>query len=395
MTATRSKIGDYLASRGAPFYELQLRAGLLRRDSLCVGRRAVIAVAICWAVPLLLSAIDGRAVGHSAQDSFLLDPVAWARFFVAIGAFILAEQMTETSHLQTLRQFERAPVIAPTSFEDAVKAVVIACRRRDSRLAEALCLMLALVISCFSYRNLTGTYGSSWAIESMSDGSSRLTLGAWWCLLISGPIFWFLFLRSLWRASVWSALLRRLARLELRLVSTHPDGNGGLGFVGQVPNAYTLFVLGVSCVVSAALAKHGLQQELTATTITAVLGGWLVVVFGLLSFPLTAFSKPLAHLKMETLAATGAQATQFHRASERKTLGRNIAVPDQAEVEAQGDIADPSKQYDTTRKLSLWLFNRSALVPVAAAALLPIAAAAATQLPYKELMGIVRKLLLL
>src|SRR5262245_52255280 len=130
MTAAQSRIGEYLASHGAPFYDVQLRAGLLRRDSLCVGRRALIAISICWAVPLLLSAIKGHAVGPVSQDPFLLDPVAWARFFAGVGAFILAEQMTEESHLETLRQFERAPVIAQSSFEDGAKAVLLACRQR-------------------------------------------------------------------------------------------------------------------------------------------------------------------------------------------------------------------------------------------------------------------------
>jgi hypothetical protein len=41
-------------------------------------------------------------------------------------------------------------------------------------------------------------------------------------------LFWFLLLRWLWRHAVWGLLLRDLARLELRLVATHPDGAGGL-----------------------------------------------------------------------------------------------------------------------------------------------------------------------
>jgi hypothetical protein len=69
------------------------------------------------------------------------------------------------------------------------------------------------------------------------------------------------------------------------------------------------------------------EQALTTTTLTMVMGAWLVIVFGLLGFPLTAFSKPLMQLKKETLSATSAQATQFHRATERKILGRNISAP--------------------------------------------------------------------
>jgi hypothetical protein len=103
---------------------------------------AAIMVAIAWGVPLLLSAIAGRAVGPAGESPFLLDIVVWARFFVAVGAFILAEQMPENSHLETLRQFGRAPMIASGSLQDGIRAVLAACRRRDSHLAEAVCLMV-------------------------------------------------------------------------------------------------------------------------------------------------------------------------------------------------------------------------------------------------------------
>ena len=41
------------------------------------------------------------------------------------------------------------------------------------------------------------------------------------------------------------------------------------------------------------------------------------------------------------------------------------------------------------------MLDRSALLPLAAAALLPLAAAGATILPYKDLLSILKKLLLL
>ena len=90
-----SRIGEYLASHGGPFFELQRRLGVLREDALLAGRRAAIFVALAWGVPLVLSLIAGRAFGPSAMHPFLLDFGAWARFFIAIGLFVLAEQQVE------------------------------------------------------------------------------------------------------------------------------------------------------------------------------------------------------------------------------------------------------------------------------------------------------------
>ncbi len=58
-------------------------------------------------------------------------------------------------------------------------------------------------------------------------------------------------------------------------------------------------------------------------------------------------------------------------------------------------VADPSKVLVSVRKLSVFLLNREGLLPVSAAALLPLVAAGATQLPFKEILKVLKRLLLL
>jgi hypothetical protein len=67
---------------------------------------------------------------------------------------------------------------------------------------------------------------------------------------------------------------------------------------------------------------------------------------------------------------------------------------DRLDGNGSADVADPAKQFEATRKMSTLLLDRSALGPVSAAALLPLVAAGSTQLPYKELLSIFKKLLL-
>ncbi len=192
-------------------------------------------------------------------------------------------------------------------------------------------------------------------------------------------------------------LLREFSRLKLRLVSTHPDGMGGLGFVAQYPNFCSTFILAVSCVVGAALAHQLLRDELSTTVYGSVMTAWLVIVLALFAFPLIAFTKPLSALKQSMLDLSGAQATRFHRQAERKVLGSNVSAPDPSEAEAEAGtgIADPSGLFDKTCKLSVFLLSRSALIPVSAAALLPLIAAGATKMPFKEMLTIAKRLLLL
>ena len=74
-------------------------------------------VALAWGVPLLLSLLAGRAFGPRGHHPYLLDFGAWARFFIATGLFLMAEQQVEYGLHGKLGQFVRAPIIAPELFQ--------------------------------------------------------------------------------------------------------------------------------------------------------------------------------------------------------------------------------------------------------------------------------------
>ena len=394
MTSTPTAIKEYLAARGGPFYELQRQLGLLRDDAFHAPSRAMLFVTLAWGVPLVLSLLAGHAFGPLASKPFLLDPGPVARLLVAVGLFILMELQVERKLRTLLDQFVRAPLIAPGSLAAGADVVTEALRRRDSRTAELICLALAVALSVVVVLTPIDAETSSWRAQAV-DGSMRRTLAGWWCLVVSNPIFWFLLFRWLWRHIVWAMLLRKLSRLELRLSASHPDGSGGLGFVGQYPNVYSTFVLGVSSVVGAAVANQQLHGTLSLANYSAIMAGWLAIVLALFAWPLSAFSRPLARLKEQTTLLASAQATARARAVEREVLGRNVIDAGETDGAKSSDIPDPIKIYDTAQKLSTILIRREALVPVSAAALAPIVLAGAAQLPIKELIGIAKHLLLL
>jgi hypothetical protein len=388
-TLEQKPLTDFLASHGGPFYELQERLHLLHAHSLKVRSRAVIFVALAWGVPLLLGFPDSISL---REGSYLTDLTAWARFFFAIAAFILAEEQVERGLRIRLAQFVRAPLLAPESMATAATAVSVALKERDSRLAEIVALVLAGGAAVTSFLTLEWADTSSWAVNH-SDDDNALTAAGWWSVWVSLPLCFFLLFRGLWRHFVWGRLLRKIARLQLRLVATHPDGKGGLGFLAEYPNAYMFFVFGMSSLIAAALAKNLIRDSLSVTAFSTVMVGWLAIVILLFALPLAAFSPPLAILKQRTLHVLGAQATRYHRSAERKLLGCNVAAD--SGVEADEDISDPTKTFETTRKLSSMLISRTAIVPVTAAALIPFAIAGAMWLPFKEVVSVLKKLLLL
>jgi len=388
-----SRIGEYLAAHGGPFFELQRRLGMLREDALLAGRRATLFVALAWGVPLILSLIAGRAFGYDLDRPYLLDFGAWARFFIAVALFVLAEEQVEYGLDGKLGQFVRAPLLAPASFEAAAHAVLKGLRMRDSRLAEIICACLAAAGALAWLNALVNLDGSNWAAEVV-DGGAHLTLAGWWSVLVSAPLFYFLLFRGLWRYVVWAILLWRVAALELRLVATHPDGKGGLAFLAEYPNAYTMFVFGMSSGMAITVVRHVFEANITSVTFGYIIATWLAIVFAFFTFPLIAFSKPLSDLKQKSAQVLGAEATRYFRAAERALLGRNLAANDPAEA-AQPAASDPSAQFAASRKLSIFLMSRSAIAPLAGAALIPFAIAGATKLPYKEVFSLVKKLIIL
>src|SRR5215510_4223130 len=141
------KLDDFLVSHGGPFYELQRQLGLIHERALRVGPRALLFVGLAWGVPCILSFVQGNAVGSTDSRPFLLDFGVTARFFIAIGLFVLMERQVEESLRTTLAQFVRAPIIGPESIGAAAAAVTRALKQRDSQLAEGVCLAIAAAIS--------------------------------------------------------------------------------------------------------------------------------------------------------------------------------------------------------------------------------------------------------
>jgi hypothetical protein len=119
----------------------------------------------------------------------------------------------------------------------------------------------------------------------------------------------------------------------------------------------------------------------------------MAIVISFFAYPLSAFTPPLVRLKEQGMSLLGAQATQYYRSAERKAIGRNVFADPAPEPDTE--LTDPGKHYEATRKLSTILVSRAAVVPVAAAALIPFAVAGATKLPYKEVLSVLKKLLLL
>lgn len=393
MPEERTDTKPFLIARGGPFHELQRRAGLLASDGSGTRARTAAVAAIAWLAPLGLSLMIGRAFGPLETRPFLLDPGAWARFLVGIVLLVAAESRIEAMVWKCLSALLGIPIIAPSSRTGAIAAIQRARIRRDSSFAEVVCIVLAALLSVLVVYNARGQTSSSWAV-TIADGHASLTLAGWWSVIVSNTLFWFLLMRIFWRHAIWSLLLADIARLDLRLVASHPDKHAGIGFLAEYPNGYVSSTICLSIVLASAIAHQILHATFTATTFSVITGLWAVLVYLFFGLPLAGLAARVAKLKKETISVAGSRATDYQRQVERSVVGRNIAACSDVE-DAGGDAPDPGKLYEAAGKISPLLITRATLVPVFAAGLLPLALVGATQLPFNAILPVLKRLIMI
>jgi len=380
-----------ISSEG-PFYAFQERLGLIGEGQRNIGRRVLLFVLIAWGMPLVLSVFGGPGAGLPAMKEYLGELSIWARYFLAIALFVIMEKQAGAQLRDLLKQLFDSPILSRAVRAPASEAVAWAVRRFGSPWAELACLLAAIAVSWILHVRLAAAGDFSWARQP-GEAGAYVTAAGWWVIAVSNPLFSFLLFRWFWRFVVWCGLLKSLASLEMRLVSTHPDGRGGMGFIGAYPNAFLLLVLAIGSVIGAMLATQLVQGSLEASLWAYVMGAWLVLVLAAFCTPLLPFNKPLARLKQATLVKYDGIATRYFRSAERSMLGENVVATDEDDEETQA-AADPSKTMLLVNKQSVTLINFRKLLPTQLAALLPLAAAGAAFLPLKEILSLLKKILL-
>ncbi len=384
----QSVLGDkFLIGRGAPFYELQRQLGLLAEDRQNLKPRAGIFIALAAGVPLLVAL---ATAGTGAFLAMIGHAGFMTRFVLFVAICFLMESRVEEQIRDYLVTFGQSGLLTPQGRERGMRLVAKALARRDSAAAEGVCIALAAALSLYLGIAHHGQSAASWMYAG-EDGTGRPTPAGWWVLTVSNGLFWFLFFRWIWRVTIWGMLLRRLARLDLRLVATHPDGYGGIGFLIAYPNAFSPLVFAISAVVAAALYHQLAAGQIAPQLYGQLMTAWLAVVLICFSLPLLVFCGPLTELRDRTLTRADRLATRIERAKERGVFGDNILVPGDSD---EGDAPpDPTAFRKAAKSLSTMPVSRRALLPLGAAALVPLLIAGATLLPLKELLKAAKSLI--
>jgi len=378
---------DFSLVLGGPLYQL-FRRSHLAGDALELARRRLLTItAIAWLPLLVLSAIEGRAWSATDAVPFLRDVEANVRFLLALPLLVVAELIVHQRMRPVIGQFVGRHLIPADRREQFDRAVASAYAMRNSVPAEIL--LIALVYGAgimLLWRNYVALPTDTWyAVRGAGDAA--LTMTGRWYVYVSVPLFQFLLLRWYYRMFIWGRFLWQVSRIPLRLVPTHPDRVGGLGFLSGIVYAFAPLAAAHGALLAGLIGNRIFYAGASLTDfkieIVLLLAFLAVVIFG----PFLVFSSQLALAKRTGLAEYGRFAERYVREFDTKWL-RGGAPPDEALV-GSGDIqslADLGNSFDVIKEMRFAPISRDALIRLALTTLAPLSPLGLTMMSLEELL---------
>lgn len=376
---------DFSLVLGGPLYQL-LRRTRLANDALeLVHRRMVFISAIAWLPLLILSILDGH-VWEGVSLPFLKDVDLHCRLLVALPLLIYSELVVHRRMRKVVATFLDRGLIAESQRERFLGIVQSAGRLRNSLIAEILLVAFVYGVGVrFIWQNMAAVSVDTW--YTPTGGGARPLAGLWYGYF-SLPVFQFILFRWYFRLIVWTRFLWQASRLDLRLVPTHPDLSGGLGFLANTVFAFIPLLLAHGVLFSGAIANsifyQGTKLPQHQLEIIALVAAAVFVVLG----PLLVFVGPLSAARRKGLAEYGALANRYVREFDDKWL-RGGAPEGEAFIGSADiqSLADLNNSFDVVRSMNIVPFTKETVFRLAVITLIPLVPLLLTMISLEELIN--------
>lgn len=366
-------LNDFSIVSGGPFYNLIVRLRLVETGSHHAYRRAALFVLLTWLPLLVLSALQGVALGSTVKIPFLFDFAASTRYLIAGPLLIIAEILIDPRLRVIVKHFISSGLVKEEDLQEFESAVKEVSKLRDFAPVE-LVLFAVIVIYAFTGLRFESVSGGISTWHSLGSGSEqRLTFAGWWFVVVSQPLFQFLLLRWLWKLCIWARFLWRVSTLDLHLIPTHPDLAGGLGFLGSGQAQFGIIVLALSIILTAAIGEKIIFGGESLSSYKAIIIAYVVLQLVIFLGPLLVFSPLLLIVKRKGLLDYGALATGYTQSFDNKWVRGK--APDTETLLGSSDIqslADLANSFQVVNKMGAFPFDRSNIMFIVAAAAIPM-----------------------
>ena len=354
-----------------------------------LGRTALILMAITWVPLFVLCGFEGLLFGR-VKMPFFYDIAAHARFLLAVPVLVLADIPVGVRLRQVMGHFVGAHLVRDDELGKFEKIVRDSLRFRDSHLGEIIVLVVTYLAT---YNALFGASSQSgtWFRPEIGRG---LTLVGYWYVLVALPIFQFLIFRWIYRMAVWSRFLWKASRLNLVLTPTHPDGSGGLAFLGKTLIPFGVILFALSAVVSSAILERILFEGARLQEYLWSYGTLFVLAMAIFAAPMLIFVPNLLALKQTGLMDYGTLGSEYTQAFYRRWVAKTD--PAEEQLLGTGDIqslADLGNSFEIIMKMRILPVELSDFIAFALPGLIPALPLAATVMPLGEIVKDLLKLI--
>lgn len=352
-------------------------------------RLAAGATAIAWFPAIILSTLHGSG----SLKSFLFDFAAQSRLLIVIPLLILAEPVLNARLEAVARHFVASDLVKKEDLSRFEEMFTAFRRRVNSRIARVVIVMLIYTFVAYAFSSLRLGVLQEWCYAAGTGG--ELSAAGSWYILVSLPLVLYLLLVWVWRQVLWSWFLRSVSHLDLRLIPSHPDLMGGLGFLQTCLRGCLPLGFAIATVVAGGVANRVIHQHHSLMGFKYAPLIVVAMVLVLCVGPLCTFCGLLQRTRRRGIFEYGCLGSDLGHQFEAKWLEPNRAV-DSAVLE-KPDFSATIDLYSVVayvHQMRFFPVGLQSLSEVAAATLIPAVPIALIAVPFDVLLEGAMKLVL-
>jgi hypothetical protein len=317
-------------------------------------------------LPTIVLAARAGSLVDGVQIPLLRDYTVWARFVLAMPLLVLAAPVADERLWRAMHHLHG--LVTPLDQGRFEKDLNRVRRWRDSVLPELMLFVIAVSGSLTLPTLDVFAQIGNWRGEGQA-----LSPAGMWLHWVGMPVFRFLSLLWLWRFLLWVSLLWRFSRLQLTLYASHPDGRGGLAFLGFAQAAFIVMPTVGALLLCGSLAMEIEYLGVTLHSLRYVLAGYVVLALVVMIAPLALFVPRLAAIKRAGLMAYGVIGTdcaeQFDITWAERERGEARPILHAGDPSA---LTDFTSIYTTVSTMVVLPLQRYVLISFIAAAAVPL-----------------------
>jgi hypothetical protein len=361
---------------------------MIRKDGRASLVRIAILALLLWLPLVLLEYAQG---GMSAALLVLQDYVVAVRLLVAVPLLLISEVTVDRRVSLALDAMQREGLIPSENRPFWEEGLSRAHRFATGTLPFLLLVGVSLALIIAHLRSPLQATSVDW----MNTASGTPSWAGIWYTILGRPFCAFLVLMWIWRWITIAWLLRRISKLPLQLMISHPDRVGGLGVLGEGPYSASMVIFALGSVVSSHLAWEMTTQGASLKSLAPVIGVFAVAGLLMAVGPLFFLMPQLFRLQRRALVEYGVLSARHSHSFERRWVeGEEGKDEDIVGAPDFSSLIDLGSSYDVARSIRALPFRVSMLRSTLLAALIPMAPLLLIEAPLEELLVKLAKMLL-